>query len=121
MDRQNRIAIIRLRYEIEYRNPIQVTAGEIVEVGRPDEDQPGWLWCRATDGREGWMPVEYLSGVRPRATVLRDYSAKELSVEAGDRVEVAEVYHGWALVRNAQGSLGRIPESHLGDSIVRRG
>ncbi len=108
---------VRLRYQVEYRNPIQVKAGERAEVGREDEDYPGWLWCRAADGREGWVPAELLSEERPRATALVDYSAKELAVEIGEEVEIEETRHGWARVRNARGELGWIPESHIGDQL----
>ena len=106
-------ARIRLEYKVEYQNPIQVEAGETVEVGRAADDYPGWLWCRAADGREGWTPLELLSGERPLAIVLRDYSARELAVQPGDEVEIEEVRHGWALVRNAQGDRGWIPKSHI--------
>jgi hypothetical protein len=30
-------------------------SGEILEVLVRD-DESGWLWCRSTDGREGWVP-----------------------------------------------------------------
>ena len=106
-------ARIRLQYEVEYLNPIHVKAGERVEVGRADSDCPDWLWSRAADGREGWVPVELLSAERPTATILVDYSAKELAVKIGEEVEVEEIRHGWALVRNTQGEIGWIPESHI--------
>jgi len=40
-------------------------------------------------------------------------SAKELPVQIRDEVEIEEVRHGWALVRNRQGEVGWIPESHI--------
>jgi hypothetical protein len=67
-----------------------VKAGETVEVQRADSDDPGWLWCRAADGREGWMPFEMLSRQESLAIVLRDYSAKELAVQPGEEIEVEE-------------------------------
>ncbi len=82
-------------------------------MGHADNDHPGWLWCRATDGREGWVPVELLSGQGARAVMLEDYSAKELAVSPGDQVEVKKAYHGWLLVRSAQGERGWIPQSHI--------
>jgi SH3-like domain-containing protein len=106
-------AVIKQEYKVEYPNPIQVTAGESVEVARADEDSPGWRWCRAADGHEGWMPLELLSRRRSPAVVLRDYSAKELAVQPGDEVEVQEIRHGWMLVKNSQGELGWIPQSHI--------
>src|SRR5262249_48653790 len=106
-------ARIRLQYAVQYQDPLQVSAGESVEVGRADDDNPAWLWCRAGDGREGWMPVELLSRKEGWATVLEDYSAKELAVQPGDEVEIEQVRHGWALVKNTEGELGWVPESHL--------
>lgn len=108
-------ARIRQQYQSEYPNPIQVKAGERVEVGEEDEDWPGWRWCRAKEGREGWVPIELLSEDRPLAVSLADYSANELAVEAGEEVEIEETRHGWARVRNARGEVGWIPESHIGD------
>ena len=113
MCRHKAKARIRLPYQVEYPNPIQVKAGERVQVGQTDDDYPGWLWSRARDGREGWVPVELLSPERPLATALVDYSARELAVEIGDEVEIEEVRHGWALVRNSQGEVGWIPETHI--------
>jgi SH3-like domain-containing protein len=115
MTKPNAKARAQRKYEAQYRDPIQVKAGESVEVevDREDAAYPGWLWCRARDGRQGWMPVELLSRQRPFAIVLEDYSAKELTVQPGDELEIEKVRHGWALVRNAQGELGWIPQSHI--------
>ena len=113
MTNPNAKARVQRKYEAQYRDPIQVKAGESVEVEREDDEYPGWLWCRAGDGRQGWMPLELLSGQRPIAIALEDYSAKELTVQLGDELEIQRVRHGWALVRNAQGELGWIPQSHI--------
>ena len=113
MESTNLKARVRRDYKTQYPNPIQVKAGESVHVGRADNDDPGWRWCRAADGREGWMPVELLSSQDSPAIVLRNYSAKELAVHLGEQVEIEEIRHRWVLVRNAQGELGWIPQSHL--------
>ena len=34
---------------------LATSSGEILEVVDRD-DESGWLWCRSTDGREGWLP-----------------------------------------------------------------
>ena len=101
------------QYEVQYQNPIQIKAGDPVRAVQTDGDNPGWVWSHATDGREGWVAMELLSGERPIATGLADYSAKELAVQVGDEVEVEEVRHGWALVRNTQGDAGWIPQTHM--------
>jgi SH3-like domain-containing protein len=100
-------------YKVRYPNPIHVKAGESVQIVRADEESRGWHWCRAADGREGWVPLESLSSQESPAVVLRDYSAKELAVQPGDEVEVQEVRQGWVLVKDAQGELGWIPQSHV--------
>jgi len=113
MTNPNAKARVQRKYEAQYQDPIQVKAGESVEVGRADNDDPGWLWCRAMDGREGWVPAELLSRQGARAVMREDYSAKELAVFAGDEVEVERACHGWLLVRNSQGECGWIPQSHI--------
>src|SRR5207248_4803675 len=49
---------IKIEHRIEYPDPLRVAAGERVNVGHEDAEFPGWKWCKASDGREGWVPVE---------------------------------------------------------------
>jgi SH3-like domain-containing protein len=113
MEKHLRQVRILVEHKIEYADPICVTAGERVSVGREDDEFPGWRWCKASDGREGWVPVELLSKQRGEATVLQDYSARELPVHPGEEVVVEEARHDWLLVRNARGERGWIPASHV--------
>jgi SH3-like domain-containing protein len=112
-DKPNLKARVQRKYDIQYHDPIKAKSGESVEVGRADNEDPGWLWCRATSGREGWVPARMRSGQGAQAVLLDDYSAKELAVFPGDEVEVETACHGWLLVRNAQGERGWIPQSHI--------
>jgi SH3-like domain-containing protein len=75
---------VRLGYDVQYANPITVQAGEHLTIGRADDAFPGWRWCRGADGRQGWVPVEFLSSEEPQATILKDYSASELQVIPGE-------------------------------------
>jgi len=111
MKRPNKARII-MEYEAEYPDPIEVVAGEAIHVGAEDKEFPGWQWCRASDEREGWVPVELISTQDKEARVLADYSARELSVKPGEEVTVEDTRHGWLLVRNARGQRGWIPGSH---------
>jgi hypothetical protein len=61
--------IIR-EYTPEYPNPLSVFAGESVSVGREDDEFPGWKWCRAANGSEGWIPVELLSDASATETAV---------------------------------------------------
>jgi len=103
---------IKIEHRIEYPDPIRVAAGERVNVGREDAEFPGWKWCKASDGREGWVPVELLSNEGAETTVLQNYSAHELAVSPGEEVIVEESRHEWLLVRNALGECGWIPAAN---------
>jgi hypothetical protein len=104
---------VKLGYDVQYANPLIVRAGENLRVGRADDEFPGWQWCTAADGRQGWVPVEFLSGERPQATIVKDYSARELRVIPGEEVTVEDVRHGWLLVRKVNGDRGWIPADRL--------
>ena len=103
---------IAREYKVQYSNPLQVHAGEKVSVGREDKEFPHWRWCKARDGREGWVPSELLGNEGPEAVVLQDYSARELAVHIGEDVLVEDARHNWLLVRNRKGERGWIPASH---------
>lgn len=100
-------------YKVEYPDPIQVGRGETVTVGREDEEFPGWKWCKAADGREGWVPVELLSNEGTEAIVMTEYSARELAVQPGEKVIVEEERHDWLLVRNSRGDRGWLLATHV--------
>jgi SH3-like domain-containing protein len=103
---------IRSEYRVQYPDPITLVAGAKVRVEGEDDEFPGWKWCRATDDREGWVPAELLSAQGTESIILRDYSARELSVLPGEEVAVEEERRGWLLVRKAHGERGWIPASH---------
>lgn len=41
---------------------LAAAAGAVITVVEVDE-QSGWLWCRADDGRTGWVPIKVLEPV----------------------------------------------------------
>jgi hypothetical protein len=92
-----------------YADPILVRAGDRLAVGREDDEFPGWVWCTAPDGREGWTPLAILRREGPEAVARRDYSAAELEVRRGQRVEVLEELSGWLRVLDADGDEGWVP------------
>ena len=101
-------------YARVYENPIAFSSGEAVRVGKRDQDNPEWIWCVATDAREGWVHESFLE-MDPdgsNATGTRDYTALELSVAVGERLEGIEVIAGWQWCENARSELGWIPSGH---------
>jgi len=103
---------ITVAYKAQYTNPITVNKGEKVSIGREDDEYPGWRWCGACDGGEGWVPVELLSHESGEAMILQDYSSRELTVLPDERVVLEDARHGWLLVRTANGERGWIPAQH---------
>ena len=110
-ERPYRKVRVKLEHRVEYPDPIEITSGGKVNVGREDDEFPGWKWCTGPDGREGWVPIELLSNPGPEAIALHDYSARELAVQPGEEVVVEVARHKWLLVRNAHGQRGWIPEA----------
>src|SRR5262249_54577972 len=106
------LRIIR-EYRVQYADPIHVAPGEMVIMEREDDAFPGWIWCRAADGRQGWVPIELLAQDGREATLRQDYSARELAVQPGEEVVVLDSRRGWLQVRNTQGACGWIPETSV--------
>jgi len=98
-------------YSTQYPNPITVRAGDRVEVGRDDPENPGWRWCTGPDGREGWVPEDLLQPDGSGASMRRDYTARELDVRTGTDVVLGETMHGWVWATAADGRSGWIPLS----------
>lgn len=76
-------------YEAQYADPVTFRHGEeVVVTDRVDRwrDNPDWLWIWCTDarGRSGWVPAGAIERHGATGLGLRDYSAVELSVTAGD-------------------------------------
>jgi uncharacterized protein YgiM (DUF1202 family) len=57
LDRQGSSAVVKEAYDT---TELPTEAGEEVEVLHEDLAS-GWLWCRARNGREGWVPERTLS------------------------------------------------------------
>lgn len=49
-------AVVEVPYDT---TELATRAGEVLDILAEDR-QSGWLWCRAADGREGWVPVRTL-------------------------------------------------------------
>jgi hypothetical protein len=102
-------------YRTQYANRIGFAAGEIVTLGARDTEWPAFVWTvTPIDGNAGWAPFEWLRPLGDgRAEALRDYSAQELDVDAGDEVVLHAELGGWWWCEHADGRCGWVPTEHL--------
>ena len=92
-----------------YDPALAVEAGELLEVGRPSEDEwPGWVWCENCSGLGGWLPEEVVGD----GHALESFDTRELTVAEGDVLEPLERRSGWTWCRGANGE-GWVPDRCL--------
>ncbi len=115
---------------------MKVKAGEIVAVGKEDDEYPGWLWCTDSRGISNWVPKVILKMIEPSkpqgfrptddattssfqrklesrilsAEFLVDYDATELTVQVGETVTVYSEQSGWLWCLTPGGKWGWIPK-----------
>lgn len=101
-------------WQISYPDPLQGRQGDILQVGREDGEYPGWAWCSAQDGRQGWAPLAWLERLGSgEARLRRDYNARELELAEGDGVIVHLAESGWVWASGPEGNQGWAPEHIL--------
>jgi len=103
-------------YQRPYDNPLAARAGEALvpdPARTATTDFLGWLWCRGPDGREGWVPEAWLARDGEAWRLLRDYSALELTLAEGQRVELLFSESGFLQVRTEAGEEGWVPDAVL--------
>lgn len=104
-------ALVATPHRSSYPDPIEFKEGEVVTTtGKQDDEFPGWIWVRTSNGKEGWAPEAYLQQqITNQAIASSDYSAKELDTSEGDEIEILSELGGWVWCRNAGGQEGWIP------------
>ncbi len=94
-------------------DPVRFRAGEVVAVGRRDQQWTSYVWGTDQAGRAGWVPEEYLETTAAgEAVALRDYDATELTVGHGEHLDVLDEAGGWLLCRTDAGIVGWVPADH---------
>ena len=109
-------ALVITPYSVFYADPISVNQGDAIALtGRTDNWQGHtWLWARASDGREGWVPDSLIdSPATGTAVVQFDYSAQELDCTKDEVLRVVKHTHGWTWCINRTGKERWVPDQHL--------
>jgi Variant SH3 domain len=75
--------------------------GDAVKLLRRGDEMPEWWYCRGRAG-EGWIPIEFMDIDGESGRLLRDYTTRELAIEAGAVVTVMECVAGWCFVVDEQ-------------------
>ena len=105
-----REVVARSAHEIPERGPLQLQAGDEVDVGERDEEWPAFVFVTAIQG-SGWGPARHLSQDSGRAVVQTPYDTSELATQVGDVLEVLEedLAGGWLRCRARGGRQGWVP------------
>lgn len=113
--RTSRVRVVRAR-EADYgADAFTALAGTPLRCEARPSPWPGWLWCESDAGTAGWVPGAWLTRRDDRHVLQRDYSAVELTVAAGEVLDVLLRESGWARVRRANGDCGWVPLENVED------
>jgi hypothetical protein len=99
-------------YAAQYSDPLAVNQGDAVTVGRRDDEYPGWIWCKAASGKSGWVPESWMEINEGTGKMLRDYSARELTVCEGNNLTMIMTESGWYYCESDSGARGWIPAAN---------
>ena len=96
-------------HDAAYPDPITLRAGDRVCYERRESQWEGWLWCTSDSGAAGWVPESWLTLADASAVARRDYSARELTVQAGMSVAGSLIESGWIWATSEAGASGWVP------------
>lgn len=103
-------------YKTPYPDPIIFTRGEVVQVKEEYKDDPDWVdwvWCEGLQDNRAWVPKQYIQFVDSQWVMTQDYNARELDLEAGEKLVVFYVVNGFGMAEKPDGERGWAPMNHL--------
>ena len=104
---------VREAYDAAYPDPLVVEKGDRLVFERRPSEWSGWIWCTDAGGKGGWVPEAWVAIDGARCTMTRDYSARELTVGAGDVLKASMEVSGWVWCIGRRGDAGWVPLDHL--------
>jgi hypothetical protein len=107
--------LVTRAYQVAYKNPLVAKTGDILAIGKRDDEWPGWVWCTHPNGVSAWTPEAWLEIDGEKAILLRDYTSAELSVQPGDVLTLLAEESGWYWAVNADHQEGWVPAGCVDD------
>lgn len=112
----NKQYTVKIAHQASEASPLFVNKNEDLWIGERD-GRPGWTYCMTKmSGKTGLVPEQIISrasGNSKSGTLTEDYSARELSVKPGDKVESNRELNGWAWCIDEDGNAGWLPLEKL--------
>jgi hypothetical protein len=91
-------------------DPISGKEGDVFLLGgRHSADYPDFVWAIGADDRCDWIPKAFLQQDGDFGRLVRDYTAREVTVAVGEVVEIFEEIGGWLWIATHDGREGWIP------------
>ena len=101
-------------HKSSYPTPIRLEPGDIVTVGRRDQEYPGWIWVITSAGNEGWAPESHIRiGSLETAVAKNAYTSRELDTQVGEYLSCKVELNGWLWVENVNGDSGWVPKTSV--------
>lgn len=100
------------KYRTPYPDSIFFHEGERIEIGGEFSDDPDWkdwFWCKGQNDNQAWTPKQFVRVEDGFAVLIRDYDARELSVEVGEELVIGEVVNGFGTAEKPNGEKGWVP------------
>lgn len=98
-------------YEENNSLAIQLSPGQEVTSGPADRAWPGWIWATDSEGRNGYVPAEFLEPLgEDRWAALQAFDPTVLKITRGDKIKSLQQIHGWHWCENESGSKGWVAD-----------
>jgi hypothetical protein len=99
-------------HKSNYPNPVEFKANDILEIGREDEEYPGWIRVKSPDGNEGWAPMGHIEILNDsiQGIAKANYCARELDVKVGEKLQIENTLCGWHYATNSRSESGWVPQ-----------
>ena len=107
--------LVTIPHTSNYPDPISLKVGDVIEIGKQDDEFPGWIWVTTTGGNQGWAPIQYLriDDSDKTAIAIQDYTARELNTTNGESLILHYELNGWGWVENQNKECGWVPMQTL--------